>query len=111
YGWQSGNPIGTLVLDEAHMLTNRNSRRSRAAVFLASRAERVICATGTPIWNMPPDLWHVLGLVAPGAFGDYYSFGNRYGKPEVTEYGTRFTGISNEDELSLRLSEVMLRRR
>jgi superfamily II DNA or RNA helicase len=111
YGWQDGTQIGTLILDEAHMLTNRNSRRSRAAVFLASRAERVIAATGTPIWNMPPDLWNVLGLVAPGAFGDYYSFGNRYGAPEVTAYGTRFTGLSNEAELSLRLSEVMLRRR
>jgi hypothetical protein len=111
YGWQDGTQIGTLILDEAHMLTNRNSRRTRAAVFLASRAERVIAATGTPIWNMPPDLWSVLGLVAPGAFGSYHDFGNRYGAPEVTEYGTRFTGLSNDAELSLRLSEVMLRRR
>jgi len=53
YGWQSGKAIGTLVLDEAHCLTNRHSRRARAAVLLASCAERVIAATGTPIGTCP----------------------------------------------------------
>jgi len=109
--WQSAMPIGTLVFDEAHMLTNRNSRRSRAAVFLASRASRVIAATGTPIWNMPPDLWNVLGLVAPGAFGSFHVFAQRFGAPVPTEYGIKDTGSSNEDELRMRLSEVMIRRR
>ena len=111
WGWQSGAQIGTLVLDEAHVLTNRRSRRSLAANLLASRAERVIAATGTPVWNMPPNLWNVLGYVAPGAFGDYHTFSRRYGKPEETAYGTIYTGVSNEVELAARLSEVMLRRR
>jgi len=109
--WQSAMPIGTIIFDEAHMLTNRNSRRSKAAIFLASRAKRVIAATGTPIWNMPPDLWNVLGLIAPGAFGGFHEFANRYGAPEQTAYGTKYLGISNENELRMRLSEVMIRRR
>ena len=109
--WQSARPIGTLVFDEAHMLTNRNARRSKAAIYLASRAQRVICATGTPIWNLPTDLWNVLGLIAPGAFGGYHEFAQRYGAPLPTAYGTRYTGISNEAELHERLSEVMIRRR
>ena len=109
--WQSAMPIGTLVFDEAHLLTNRRARRTKAAVFLASRAQRVICATGTPIWNMPPYLWSVLGLVAPGAFGSFYDFANRYGRPVPTAYGTQYTGISNEAELQQRLTEIMLRRR
>ncbi len=109
--WQSARPIGTLVFDEAHMLTNRNARRSVAAIYLASRAQRVICATGTPIWNMPTDLWNVLGLIAPGAFGGYHEFAQRYGAPLPTAYGTKYTGISNEEELHTRLSEVMIRRR
>lgn len=109
--WQSAMPIGTLVFDEAHMLTNRKARRSIAAVFLANKAERVIAATGTPIWNMPPDLWNVLALVAPGAFGSFYDFANRYGAPEPTAHGVKYTGISNEGELRLRLTETMIRRR
>lgn len=109
--WQSYKKIGTLVFDEAHFLTNGKARRSRAAAFLAGRAEKVICATGTPIWNMPTDLHHVLTLIAPGAFGGYHEFSGRYGAPVPTAYGVKYTGISNEHELQLRLSEVMIRRR
>jgi superfamily II DNA or RNA helicase len=109
--WQSSKPIGTIVFDEAHMLVNRNAKRSKAAVFLAVRAQRVICATGTPIWNMPTDLWNVVGLVAPGAFGGYHEFAQRYGLPVPTTHGTKYTGVSNEEELHARLSEIMIRRR
>lgn len=109
--WQSAMPIGTLVFDEAHFLTNRSARRSKAAVFLAMRAQMVICATGTPIWNMPPDLWNVLGLLVPGAWGGYHEFADRYGLPVTGAHGTKYTGISNEEELNARLSEVMIRRR
>jgi SWI/SNF-related matrix-associated actin-dependent regulator 1 of chromatin subfamily A len=111
YHWQSGDRIGTLVLDEAHWLCNHRSRRTNAAIMLASRAERVVCSTGSPIWNMPPGLWSVLALIAPGAFGGYHDFCRRYAAPEPTAYGTKYTGISNGDELSKRLSEVMIRRR
>lgn len=109
--WQSAMRIGTLIFDEAHVLTNRKSKRSKAAIFIAMRANRVIAATGTPIWNMPPDLWNVLGLVAPGAFGGFHDFAYRYGLPVPTAHGTKYTGISNEEELNARLSEVMIRRR
>lgn len=110
HSWQGLFKIGTLILDEAHYLINRSSRRALAASLLASTAERVIAMTGTPIWKMPPDLWSVLGMVAPGAWGSYYDFANRYGAPEPTAYGNKYTGISNDDELKARLSEVMLRR-
>ena len=111
YGWQSGESIGTLVFDEAHLLSNHRARRTMAATLLASRAQRVIAATGSPVWNMPTGLWSVLGLVAPGAIGDYHTFCRRYGAPEPTAYGNVYTGISNGDELSARLTELMIRRR
>lgn len=111
YGWQSNRKIGTLIFDEAHWLVNPKARRTRAATLLQASAERVVAATGTPIWNMPVGLWAVLGLVAPGAWGGYHDFCRRYAAPEETEYGARYTGISNGEELSARLSEVMIRRR
>jgi superfamily II DNA or RNA helicase len=111
YYWQSGDAIGTLILDEAHALTNPRSRRTLAATMLASRATRVVAATGTPIWNLPSGLWSVLGLVAPGAFGSYHDFCMRYGAPEPTAYGNVYTGLSNGEELSTRLTEIMIRRR
>lgn len=111
YSWQSGDHIGTLVLDEVHWLANRNARRTRAATLLQAFADRVVACTGTPIWNMPTGLWSVLGLVAPGAWGGYHDFCRRYALPEETAYGAKYTGLSNGDELSARLSEVMIRRR
>lgn len=115
--WQNGDPIGTLILDEGHVLTNSTSYRSTAATLLANRAERAIVCTGTPIWNMPvgkkrgSGLWAVLGLIAPGAFGGFHDFARRYAAPQSTAYGTVYTGLSNGDELTARLSEVMIRRR
>ncbi len=108
--WQALFKIGTLILDEAHYLTNKDSKRSRACVLLASRAEKIIAATGTPIYTHPIDLWNVLGTIAPGAWGDPYSFGWRYCDPQETAYGTTYDGVSNEAELKARLSEVMIRR-
>jgi SWI/SNF-related matrix-associated actin-dependent regulator 1 of chromatin subfamily A len=109
--WQSNRPIGTLIFDEAHVLTNRNTRRTQAALLLAAQAQRVICATGTPIWNRPINFWPILTLLAPGAWGDYHTFARRYGDPQETGFGTVYNGVSNEAELTARLSAVMLRRR
>lgn len=108
--WQTAMPIGTLVLDEGQALVNRSTKRTLAAAVLASRAEKVIVATGTPIWDRPKDLWSIASILAPGAWGDYYAFGRRYGAPIETAYGVDFPGISNADELRTRLSEVMIRR-
>jgi len=112
--WQSGDPIGTLILDEAHWLTSKSktlSHRANAAIMLASVSERVVAATGTPIWNLPVGLWAILAMIAPGAFGGFHDFCMRYAAPEATAYGTKYTGISNGDELSQRLTEVMIRRK
>lgn len=109
--WRTIIKLGTLVFDEAHFLTNRKTRRTEAAFLLASWAKRVIALTGTPIWNMPPDLWAVLCLVAPGAWGGYYEFCDRYGAPQPSAHGKLYTGASNIDELRARMTDVMLRRR
>jgi hypothetical protein len=108
--WQSVRRIGTLVFDEAHLICNRKIDRSKAAVLLAALAEKVICATGTPIWSMPPNLWNILGILQPAAWGSFFDFGMRYGEPHHTGYGVEFKGATNVDELNARLSEIKIRR-
>lgn len=108
--WQAVIKIGTLVFDEGHALTNPRALRTKAAGILAALAERVIIMTGTPVWNKPIDLWSILCLIAPGAWGNYYDFGDRYGMPFPTAHGKTYPGSSNTDELKARLTEVMLRR-
>lgn len=108
--WQAIMEIGTLILDEVQGLTNSDSRRSKAAKTLSAYARHVVACTGTPISKYPPDLWGLLDIIAPGAWGSKYDFNQRYGDPRPTAHGTRYEGISNENELRARLSEVMLRR-
>ena len=108
--WMALFEIGTLILDEVQFLTNPDSRRTKAARLLAGRAKHVVACTGTPINKFPPDMYAVLDMVAPGAWGSYYEFAQRYGNPTPTAHGTRYEGISNETELRDRLSEVMIRR-
>jgi len=109
--WMNATKIGTLVFDEAHVLTNRTAKRSLAAIYLRTQAERVIALTGTPIWDLPSDLWNIVGLVAPGGWGSYHDFCQRYGAPENTAYGVVYTGLSHGAELKERMTEIMLRRR
>lgn len=107
YGRQ---PIGTLVFDEPHVLSNRRSDRSEAALIIGSRAKRVVLATGTPLWNRPSGLWTMLATTCPGAWGKFHPFAERYcdGRPGAWGYEAR--GASNVEEFRLRLSEVFLRR-
>ena len=109
--WQLARRYGMVIFDEAHALSNPRAQRTIAATLVASWAERVVAATGTPVWNHPIDLWAILGLIAPGGFGPLEQFGERYCGPEYTAYGTKFDGISNESELNQRLSTVRIQRR
>lgn len=105
-----GLKLGWLILDEAHLLNNRTAKRSQAALYLSSIAERTIALTGTPVWNRPAGVWTLLSCVAPGAWGKFGAFARRYGGPVDGAYGTSYKGTSNEEEFRARLTEVMLRR-
>lgn len=101
--------IGTLVLDEAHLLANQ-SQRSKAARNLSVMADRRILLTGTPVWNDVAGLWSLLACACPGAFGSYYDFCRRYASGTSGAWGFKTGAPSNEAELSARLEQVLLRR-
>jgi SWI/SNF-related matrix-associated actin-dependent regulator 1 of chromatin subfamily A len=111
-GWQNfGNlRIGTLAFDECHILAHRRSRRSIAAQFLATSAERVIGATGTPVWNRPSGLFTMLSCINPGAWGTSFLYLSRYCDGHAGSHGFVADGTSNEEEFKDRLTEVMIRR-
>lgn len=122
----------TLILDEAHMLTNYRSRRSGAVGDLAKRARYRIALTGTPLTNRPRDLHNLVSTICPARFGAFFihpplpgdkkqkmiGFAQRYCAAHLEEIGKgadkdavwNFDGRSNEDELARRLSFFMLRR-
>lgn len=108
--WLALVSAGTVILDEVHLLTNPNASRTKAAAMLCARARHIVALTGTPINRFPPDMYAMLDLLAPGAWGSHYEFCQRYGDPVPTAHGTTYNGVSNERELKARLSEIMLRR-
>lgn len=109
--WQNTvSPPGMVVFDEAHLLSNHRTKRYAAAQLLATQAKKVVCATGTPLWNKPAQLYNILNLVEPGGWGTRYQFSKRYANGHRGEFGFEASGTSNEDELKIRLNAVMLRR-
>lgn len=106
-------PIGTLAVDEAHLagIQNRGSITVESIRWLNTVAKRAIFATGTPLYNKPRGLWPILDIITPGAFGKFWDFARRYCDARPGAHGWSANGASNLDELTVRLSEVMLRRR
>ena len=109
----------TIVFDEAHVLLNATSRRSKACRMLASGAHGRIALTGTPPTDRIKDLHNIVETISPGRFGDFYPFGIRYcggKKIDVPAPGGivktvyTFDGKSHTDELRKRLDHFCLRR-
>jgi len=103
--------IGTLVLDEVHVLSNPKSKRSIAALMMSPAAEHVVCATGTPLWNKPAGLWSILSICNPAAWGSFKEFTAAYCSGAPGPYGWTTGAPSRVEEFQTRLEAVMLRRR
>ncbi len=102
--------IATLVLDEIHLLQNRKARRTSAVNVLAARAERIFGLSGTPMWSKPDNLYAILHLIAPGAWGAHHAFGCRYANGLPGAHGWSYNGTSNDDEFKARLQHMILRK-
>jgi SNF2 family DNA or RNA helicase len=101
------------VLDEAHRLRGRDSKRSATLASIAPLCSYKIAITATPSYNRPKDLWQLLDIVLPGYFGSRWDFDKRYcgaypGKWGGLEYPK--SGSFNAEELKMRLAHYMIRR-
>lgn len=102
-----GMSIGTLIVDEAHVLARASSGRSVTVRVFAPLARRVVTLTGTPLWNKTEGLWPLLTTANPGAWGHRpFGFKQRYCSPVATEFGWSYGTISNADEWHARIPEV-----
>jgi SWI/SNF-related matrix-associated actin-dependent regulator 1 of chromatin subfamily A len=106
---------GALILDEAHLIKNSKTLRSKnikgdsKTGMEPIHATRHIRLTGTPIVNRPAELYNIISDLAN--FGSFYSFAKRYCQMHSNGYGWDFSGASNLDELQRKLREkVMVRR-
>lgn len=108
-----------VIVDEAHYYANARAKRTAALTgYLARQAVRpkLLMLTGTPLTARPRDLFSLLDLMHPGAWGSYWQFTKRYcaGRfveiPNTDRTSWEADGVSNVSELRARLEHVMLRR-
>ncbi|MDZ4225345.1 MAG: DEAD/DEAH box helicase, partial [Candidatus Andersenbacteria bacterium] len=94
-----------IIADEATRISNPQAKQSRAIKKL--RAKRRIAMTGTPVSNRANEVWNIIDFCQPGAFGNYYSFLQRYCLKN--QWGGIF-GYQHMDELRGKLKRYMIRR-
>lgn len=92
-----------IVADEAHLIRNMESSRSKAVLKLANAAEKRISLTATPVVNGVGDYYPILHFIRPDIFHSYSEFINTY------SLGDGRTP-RNEKELQEMLKSFMIRR-
>lgn len=98
-----------IVVDEAHRIKNRKSKRTVAIKSLP--ATRKIALTGTPVLRRLDDLWSVLNFLHWQYSGlSYWNFVYYFCEITETFWGKQITGITNDSEklelLNMLLKEV-----
>lgn len=108
-----------IVMDEAQYVKDGKSKRSMAAQSLAISVPRLVLLTGTPVDNVPSDLFPLLHTLRPKMFPDFTQFAIRYCGAFLQEITVRgrtkkvwnTSGSSNEEELQdILRSTLMIRR-
>jgi len=101
----------TLILDEAHKISNQKSQRTQAIIQLAKGCERVLGMSGTPIKNKPFEFWTILQLINKQAVPDFWTYVQTYCDAKKNRFGWDFSGSSNTQELHERLTKTIMLRR
>jgi len=83
------------IIDEAHRVHNRTALQSKGAK--AIKAKRLFLLTGTPIWNKPDNLWHLLHLLDPLRFSSYWRFVEQFCLLNRTMYGIDIAGPNPQE--------------
>lgn len=108
-----GSGLDWVVFDEAHLYCNVRSQRSAGAFKLARIAKQRIALTGTPILSHAMDLYGLLQVVTPDAYGSWLSFAEDLGLPK-NRWGIDLNAPVPPDRLAAmkpRLDTVLLRHR
>lgn len=96
-----------VIVDEAHFIKSRSSKRSKAVREL--KRGRMFLLTGSPMLNRPDELWALLNACDPNRFSRYWPFVNRFCVMGGWQ-SKQIVGAKNKSELRGILQEYMIRR-
>lgn len=101
----------TIVFDECHNLSNRQTATTKSATILSRRFQHVIGLSGTPILNRPADFWPILHVVRPKEYPKFQAFAWKYCDPRYRPWGWEYAGSSNLEQLAEEIKPFVIRRK
>lgn len=78
---------GTVILDEHHLVKNRDAKRTQVANQVCEGSRHVIALSGTPLTHSPDDVFATLRMIDPGTWPDHDRFVQRYCDTDAGDYG------------------------
>jgi SWI/SNF-related matrix-associated actin-dependent regulator 1 of chromatin subfamily A len=109
-GWSK--KFNTVIIDESHFMKEIKTKRFKQLSFLKEQCSNLFLLSGTPSPNRSKELFAQYSLLHPHVFKNYYTFTQRYSNghyDNFNHYDDR--GISNEEELALLTSKIIIRMR
>lgn len=98
-----------VVLDEAHMIANRNAQRTMVAHTL--RSAHRMALTAHPWTNDVGELWSILAFLYPEVYTSYWRFFHQYVEATPREFGGfDVTGVRRPKLLQWELAPFLVRR-
>jgi SNF2 family DNA or RNA helicase len=95
-----------VIIDEAHMIKNRNSIQSKGSADLQAKFR--LCLTGTPMMNCIDELFPLLRFLKVSRYNDWKMFAHEIAKPaKAQNQDTRDRAMKR---VQILLKAVMLRR-
>lgn len=100
----------TIVTDECQYMGSMKAEMTKTARRLARGIRCYIPMSGTPINSKPRQFYPILNLLSPMEFNSEWKFLHRYCGPKHNGFSMTYDGISHEDELYQKISNLMIRR-
>ncbi|PAV84045.1 hypothetical protein WR25_14472 [Diploscapter pachys] len=100
-----------VIFDESHNLKEIKTKRTKAAIRVATVAKRVLLLSGTPALSRPAELYSQIYLIDSKLFPNFFNFAERYCAGKQGKFCYEAKGCTNSDELkAILLRRVMIRR-
>jgi SWI/SNF-related matrix-associated actin-dependent regulator 1 of chromatin subfamily A len=103
-----------VILDEAHMISNAQAKRTKIVNDFLKGIDRVWLLTGTPMTSRPINYYNLLKIIESPVAQNWMAYAIRYCQGYQFRAGNRkvwnVTGASNLEELRDRTSKQILRR-
>lgn len=108
------------ILDEAHKLKNKDSKRGAIMAEVCKKIDRVWLLSGTPVANRPMDFYNLLKLIKSPLTKNWKFYAQRYCEGRQITTTNKKTGrkkkiwltngASNLDELNIKCKNILIRR-